>query len=188
MPLTRRDVPNLLSASRIAAAPMLLALAWQAPQPLFLAAMALAQLSDFLDGWLARRWDARSELGARLDCAGDACTWAVGIAGVCRFYPDMVAGPRAWALGLFVLLYLARFALARRRLGEWIAPLPLRLGAVNFRTQCVLIAVVAVAPAHAAPMLVLSWAVGLAESIEYLGRGLARPRVPARAAPRPQNS
>lgn len=67
----REKLPNLLSASRMAAAPVL---AWalignryDLAFPLVLA----ATLTDFADGWLARRWQVNSQAGAYLDPLAD---------------------------------------------------------------------------------------------------------------------
>jgi phosphatidylglycerophosphate synthase len=66
-----RTIPNLVSLSRL---PLLLAIAFLLDSvwryPLF----ALIILSDGLDGWLARRLDQKTELGAMLDPALDKLT------------------------------------------------------------------------------------------------------------------
>ena len=72
MPAT---LPNLLSACRIALAPVLLALAWRGLPEAFLAVLALALLTDLLDGWLARRLGQVSDRGAELDSLGDLCVY-----------------------------------------------------------------------------------------------------------------
>jgi len=69
------NLPNLLSASRIAAVPVLLWLAWNGSMSAFLTLFALALVSDVLDGQLARRWQVESEFGARLDQWGDFSLW-----------------------------------------------------------------------------------------------------------------
>lgn len=63
-------VPNALSAARIAAVPLLLVLAWTGQPTAFVVMFALAALTDALDGWLARRLNQVSELGARFDSIG----------------------------------------------------------------------------------------------------------------------
>jgi phosphatidylglycerophosphate synthase len=69
------NVPNLLSAFRIACVPALLALAWNGATAIFLVLFAAGLLSDVLDGALARRLGQESELGARLDQWGDFALW-----------------------------------------------------------------------------------------------------------------
>ena len=72
MPAT---LPNLLSASRIALVPVLLVLSWRGLPEAFLAVLALALLTDFLDGQLARRLGQVSDRGAELDSLGDLCLY-----------------------------------------------------------------------------------------------------------------
>jgi len=64
-------LPNLISLARLALAPlsvdMIVARRW----PEALAIFVVAGLSDALDGWIARRFNLRSELGAYLDAIAD---------------------------------------------------------------------------------------------------------------------
>lgn len=66
------SVPNLLSAARLLSIPLFLWLVL-GPQSDALALVVLmaAGLTDFLDGWLARRLDQRTALGAMLDPIAD---------------------------------------------------------------------------------------------------------------------
>ena len=69
-----RHIPNLLTSCRIAAIPFLIATmlsnnfsdAWQA-----FMIFAIVALTDFADGYLVRRWQVQSRLGAFLDPAAD---------------------------------------------------------------------------------------------------------------------
>ena len=61
--MLRRHVPNILSLFRI---PLLLCFFQQDPPIRFLA-VALASITDVLDGFLARRWNSRSRIGTVLD-------------------------------------------------------------------------------------------------------------------------
>ena len=63
------QLPNVLSTLRIPLGLVLLLIA--AMSPGFMVIYLLCCLTDVLDGALARRLDARSELGARLDSAAD---------------------------------------------------------------------------------------------------------------------
>ena len=73
----RRQLPNLLSGLRLALVPALLALAWSDHPTAFLCLFAFSLSTDVVDGFLARRWKAGSELGAKLDSWGDLATYAV---------------------------------------------------------------------------------------------------------------
>jgi cardiolipin synthase (CMP-forming) len=66
-----RHVPNLLTLARILAAPFVLRLAWNGRYEWALMACFAAGCTDFLDGYLARRYHAESRLGAWMDPLGD---------------------------------------------------------------------------------------------------------------------
>ncbi len=84
------NVPNLLSALRLLAAPFLLLLAWRGLAPAFLACFAASLLSDVADGMLARGLHQRTELGAKLDSWGDLATYAVLPFAVWWLWPDLI--------------------------------------------------------------------------------------------------
>lgn len=68
------DLPNILTLLRIAAIPVLLALVAVDTPPADLTAcivFALAGITDYLDGKLARAWDQHSDLGRMLDPIAD---------------------------------------------------------------------------------------------------------------------
>lgn len=68
------SLPNLLTMSRIVVIPLLIASFYiEAPEARWVALVlfALAGISDFFDGWLARRWNQVSHLGRFLDPIAD---------------------------------------------------------------------------------------------------------------------
>ncbi|MEO1531816.1 MAG: CDP-diacylglycerol--glycerol-3-phosphate 3-phosphatidyltransferase [Pseudomonadota bacterium] len=68
-------IPNMLTVGRILAAPMLLALFLlferSTAAPFALALFVVAALTDFVDGWIARRFDMGSAVGRMLDPIAD---------------------------------------------------------------------------------------------------------------------
>jgi len=66
-----RDVPNILSALRLLAAPFAAWLIVTGQDTAALAVFAIAGLSDGLDGFVARRWGVTSNFGAWLDPLAD---------------------------------------------------------------------------------------------------------------------
>jgi cardiolipin synthase len=66
-----RHIPNLLSAARLALAPYIFYLLGTRHFRAALVCFAVAGVSDGLDGWLARRYEASSRLGALLDPVAD---------------------------------------------------------------------------------------------------------------------
>lgn len=72
--LTRRHIPNLLTFARVAAVPLCLALMLLNPACKAIALFWIfvaASITDFLDGYLARKWNVVSPLGALLDPIAD---------------------------------------------------------------------------------------------------------------------
>ncbi len=64
-------VPNLLSLARLAAAPFLFWALWQRQWNAALIVIVFAAITDFLDGFLARRWKVHSAFGEALDPIAD---------------------------------------------------------------------------------------------------------------------
>lgn len=69
--LAKKDIPNLLTNLRIAAIPLIiLAFLLGLPWVVFLL-FAAASITDFFDGYLARKWQVTSKFGAMLDQISD---------------------------------------------------------------------------------------------------------------------
>lgn len=108
----KRQIPNLLSGVRLLAAAMgFLPAAGGAFAALYL----FCGLTDVLDGWLARRLHAESEVGARLDSAADACFTA---AVLFRLWPLVRAyGWLPWYAATVALVRLSAVLLVKLRFG-----------------------------------------------------------------------
>lgn len=65
------QLPNLLTAARLLAAPYILYLLWTGEYLTAIVWFAIAGVTDVLDGFLARRFQAGSRLGALLDPIAD---------------------------------------------------------------------------------------------------------------------
>ncbi|WP_163559135.1 CDP-diacylglycerol--glycerol-3-phosphate 3-phosphatidyltransferase [Halomonas sp. NO4] len=77
------NIPNLLTLGRIVFIPLLvvffyLPFSWS--MPVAAALFALASVTDWLDGYLARRWDQSTPFGAFLDPVADKVMVAVALA------------------------------------------------------------------------------------------------------------
>ncbi len=68
---SRFNLPNLLSASRLIAAPLMLGFAWREMQTSFVIMLSYIIITDILDGWIARAYNMVSDFGANLDSLGD---------------------------------------------------------------------------------------------------------------------
>jgi cardiolipin synthase (CMP-forming) len=83
-------LPNLLSAGRIIAAPVLLILAATGHETAFVWVLVPALLSDIADGLIARLLHLQSRLGALLDSVADTLLLFASIYGIAVFHPDVL--------------------------------------------------------------------------------------------------
>ena len=73
MQLRKKEIPNYLTYARALSVVLALVVAtqWPAERPLLFWIFTLAALTDFFDGYLARRWKVTSDVGALLDPIAD---------------------------------------------------------------------------------------------------------------------
>lgn len=109
------QLPNLVSLIRLAGTAPLLVGAMVADSRLwFLGLLCIAWLTDALDGWLARRMHAESELGRMLDSWADYVTTVLCVAGVAWLWPEVMAREWRWfATGLTSFLTVVIYGLVR---------------------------------------------------------------------------
>jgi phosphatidylglycerophosphate synthase len=86
-----RRLPNALSTLRLALVPVLWLLALEGRPGWVGAGLLLAGLTDILDGQLARRLDAVTPEGARLDSLADNLLALSGAAWLVMLRPDVIA-------------------------------------------------------------------------------------------------
>lgn len=99
--MNRKLLPNLLSAARIALMPAVLMVALGGSRFWFVVLVAASLATDALDGFFARRYNAFTDFGRKLDSAADYVTMAVGLSGIALLWPDIVRRELAWvATGL----------------------------------------------------------------------------------------
>jgi len=190
-------LPNILTLGRIAAAPglALAAAVLEAPlvAPILLALFLAAALTDFLDGWLARRLDRTSAVGAMLDPVADKAmvlTALMVLIATSRVGPALVL-PAAIIATREVLVsglreHLGQTRLAVTRLAKW--KTVLQMTAIGILLAAEPLAALQGVPAPgAAPDpdlggllagagLALVWAAALATAItgwDYTAKGLA---------------
>jgi len=83
-------LPNVITCIRFITAPIMLWLAWNGYGQAFMAVLALAFLSDILDGFIARLLKKSSELGAMLDTWADLLTYLTIGFGSWWLWPEIV--------------------------------------------------------------------------------------------------
>ena len=115
---TLYSIPNILSLSRLALVPVLIALAYFAKAQAFLAVLAISLLSDVFDGYLARKLNQTSELGAKLDSWGDVLTYGCMILGLYWIWPQVFA-QQVWFLVAATLSFVVPVAYALGKFGEY---------------------------------------------------------------------
>jgi CDP-diacylglycerol--glycerol-3-phosphate 3-phosphatidyltransferase len=131
------SVPNLLSMLRLALVPVLAILAITNQAVGFLVLLAFSLISDVLDGYLARKLQQTSELGAHLDSWGDLLTYAVMILGLYLIWPSIFSD-QAIFLFAAMLSYILSVALALNRFGSY----------PSYHTWGAKLAAVLIAPAY----------------------------------------
>ncbi len=99
------NLPNLLSLLRLLATPPMLWFAWRGQHDAFLLLMLAAWLTDALDGWLARRLNQCTALGARLDSWGDLAFYIALSLGAWWLWPERLRA-EGIAIVLIIISYL----------------------------------------------------------------------------------
>jgi cardiolipin synthase (CMP-forming) len=111
------NAADLLSALRLALAPVLLALAWTGCAGAFVACLAVSLATDVADGQIARRLGRPSLRGAVLDSRADAATWATLPLAAWWLRPDFVRAEGGW-LAIAVATYALPVAIGYVKFGR----------------------------------------------------------------------
>ena len=111
------NLPNLVSFIRILMAPVLIGLALNQQPIWFLAVLIFSEFTDVLDGFLARRLNQITSLGAHLDSWGDFTIYSSISISAWILWPDIVQEHF-----LFIIIIIASFTV------------PVLIGIVKFKT------------------------------------------------------
>lgn len=103
-----RHLPNALSVYRIFAFPVLLYLVSVRRESLFSVLIVVNLVTDILDGWIARRFNLQTELGAQLDSLADYGTYAAAFYGLYVFKQAELGYwmNLVWAFVAFIVAFL----------------------------------------------------------------------------------
>jgi phosphatidylglycerophosphate synthase len=112
------SVPNMLSMTRLVLVPVLIGLAFNAKAQAFLTILAVSLLSDVFDGYLARKLNQTTDLGAKLDSWGDVLTYGAMILGLYWIWPQIFAD-QLWFLVAATLSFVVPVAHALFKFGEY---------------------------------------------------------------------
>jgi len=113
-----KKIPNILSVSRIALAPVFVLMYIQEEEfwsALSIAVFAIAAVTDFFDGYIARNYGAKTESGVFLDPLADKFLTISGF--LCLWYirPDQFP---LWAISLIIFRDIGTTVLRMRRRGQ----------------------------------------------------------------------
>ena len=125
MPLT---IPNVLTLLRLAVIPLVIGMfylpgGWQYAHQAASILFAIAAITDWFDGWLARQLGQTSKFGAFLDPVADKLLVAVSL--VMLLHDAHASGSRAGVLTLLVAVIIGR-EITISALREWMAELGAR--------------------------------------------------------------
>lgn len=79
------NIPNLITISRLLAFPLILYFAIDGKETLFTIFLVINLVSDAIDGFIARRFNMETEIGARLDSFADNLTYVLVFIGIYVF-------------------------------------------------------------------------------------------------------
>lgn len=103
--MRKSSLPNWLSGLRIVLAPAALGAAVCDSKTGFTVLLTVALLTDVLDGYLARKLKAESELGRVLDSGADYVTMISGIAGIALLWPDIMRRELPWVIAALAAFF-----------------------------------------------------------------------------------
>jgi cardiolipin synthase len=164
-------VPNVLSMVRLALVPVFLVLVIEGEDALALLTLVVSSLTDYLDGWIARRFDQMTRLGRVLDPAADRLYIFATVVGLA--FRDLVPW---WLVAVLVARDLMLVVLAVILANTGYGPLPVHhLG--KFATFCLFYALPLIMlgqafPALAPASLPIAWAFALWGAFLYWWAGV----------------
>jgi CDP-diacylglycerol--glycerol-3-phosphate 3-phosphatidyltransferase len=111
-------IPNILCFIRLAGSFILLPIAWQGRNEVFLWLFIFLAMTDWLDGKLAILLDQRSVFGARLDSWADAALYAALLFGIATMYGHRLQSEIIW-IGIALASYLVSSAAGFWKYRRW---------------------------------------------------------------------
>lgn len=114
---SRLNIPNALSVSRIVGVPFLFLLVALEDPAWFVAIFTLLAFTDWLDGFLARRWNQTSVFGSMLDSVGDIALYLSTVYFFIVLFPEYL-GPNLPWLGIFMVFFLTAIVVSKVRTGR----------------------------------------------------------------------
>lgn len=104
-------IPNLLSASRLVFLPVLFVLVEKDLRLAFLIGYVILGSTDFFDGFIARRFNQKSEIGKQLDSFADIFFYVSTAYFIYKLFPQYIT-PNGILLTLFFSLFFLSFVVS----------------------------------------------------------------------------
>lgn len=118
-------IPNILSLYRLISAPFILLIIYIGYENTFVVLFVINQVTDILDGYIARKYKLESEIGSLLDSYADIGSYLIAIAGIWQFHRYLFQSTYcAWLL-IFVVLYILALVIAKIKFKRAVAGLHL---------------------------------------------------------------
>ena len=111
-------VPNFLCVIRLIGSFVLIPIAWQGQNEVFLWCFIFLTLTDWFDGKLAILLNQRTVLGARLDSWADAALYAALLFGIVTMYGDSLQSELVW-ISAALVTYLISTAMGFWKYKRW---------------------------------------------------------------------
>lgn len=121
IPLT---LPNILSLYRLFSVPFICILIGLEHDMAFAVLFTINQITDILDGYIARKYSLQSDIGVLLDSYADIGSYMIAFLAILKFHPTLFSDYGFW-LGGFFFIYALQLVICKLRHGRWVAGLHL---------------------------------------------------------------
>lgn len=99
------NIPNILSTYRLLSMPFIVVLIFLNYETAFIAFFVFNQLTDILDGFIARKFNMTTKEGAILDSLADLGSYIIAVCGIIQFHSELFEQPYVFWLIAFVFFY-----------------------------------------------------------------------------------
>lgn len=118
------NIPNILSLYRLCSLPFVLFFIYMGYENTFVIIFAINQITDIADGYIARKWNMQTEIGAILDSYADLGSYIIAVFGIIKFHPYLFNDYGLWCY-LFLIAYIAQILISKVKYNRWVAGLHL---------------------------------------------------------------
>ena len=105
------NIPNLLSLYRLLSFPFIMAFVYLGYESLFVTLFVINQITDILDGYIARKFNLQTAVGSLLDSYADIGSYVIAIYGIITFRPELFEVPYRYWLFTFLFCYVSQIGI-----------------------------------------------------------------------------